>query len=68
MSVTVKTMKELLACLPEDARLYGYEGEDTGVGVMLADGSFAWIRARYGKEDDTQDELFEWVEEQSKNS
>jgi hypothetical protein len=66
MSVTVKTMKERLACLPEDARLYGYEGEDTGVGVMLDDGSFTWIRARYGTQDDEQPEFLAWLQERER--
>jgi len=63
MSVSVKNMKELLACLPEDARLYGYEGEDTGVGVMLTDDSFTWIRAHYGTQDDEQPEFLAWLQE-----
>ena len=63
MTITVKTLKELLAVLPDEARLHGYEGEDTGITVNLPDGDFTWIRARYGKHDDEQPEFLAWLQE-----
>ncbi len=63
MTISVKALKELLAMLPDEARLHGYEGEDTGITVNLPDGDFTWIRARYGKQDDEQPEFLAWLQE-----
>ena len=63
MTISVKALKELLAMLPDDARLHGYEGEDTGITVNLPDGDFTWIRAREGTQDDEQPEFLAWLHE-----
>ena len=63
MTISVKVLKELLAFLPEDARVHGYEGEDTGITVNLPDGDFTWIRARCCTQDDEQPEFYAWVHE-----
>lgn len=63
MTISVKALKELLAMLPDDARLHGYEGEDTGITVNLPDGDFTWIRAREGTQDDEQPEFLAWLQE-----
>ena len=63
MTISVKALKELLAMLPDEARLHGYEGEDTGITVNLPDGDFTWIRARYGTQDDEQPEFLAWLQE-----
>ena len=62
MTISVKALKELLAMLPDDARLHGYEGEDTGITVNLPDGDFTWIRAREGTQDDEQPEFLAWLQ------
>jgi len=49
--ITVKTLKELLDKLPDDAKVSVYEGEDTGISIDNdADGW--WIRARFEEEED----------------
>jgi len=48
MTISVKVLKELLAFLPDEARVHGYEGEDSGITVNLPDDDFTWIRAREG--------------------
>ena len=63
MTISVKALKELLAMLPDDARLHGYEGEDTGITVNLPDGDFTWICAREGTQDDEQLEFLAWLHE-----
>jgi len=63
MTISVKALKEFLALLPDDARVHGYEGEDTGITVNLPDGDFTWIRARCCTQDDEQSEFLAWVDE-----
>ena len=36
--ITVKQLKEELDKYPDDARVYGYEGEATGVGIISSEG------------------------------
>ena len=62
MTISVKALKELLAFLPDEARLHGYEGEDTGITVNLPDGDFTWIRACEGTQDDEQPEFLAWLQ------
>jgi hypothetical protein len=53
--ITVKRMKEILAKLPEDFRLYGYEGEVTGIGVLDAKGDYVgFIEANEDAAEDTR--------------
>jgi len=63
MTISVKALIALLAMLPDEARLHGYEGDDTGITVNLPDGDFTWIRARYGTQDDEQPGFLAWLQE-----
>ena len=63
MTISVKALIALLAMLPDEARLHGYEGDDTGITVNLPDGDFTWIRAREGTQDDEQPEFLAWLQE-----
>ena len=62
--ITVKRLKELLKDLPDDAKCYGYEGEDVGIGIYTGDEGvigakkYWWIRASEGNHEDTHTEGF----------
>jgi|GEM_PF-2581855 len=43
--ITVKTLKTLLNGLPDEATLYAYADEDTGITIIMPDGSYKFIRA-----------------------
>ena len=45
--ITVKRLKELLKDLPDDAKCYGYSGEESGLGIRSSSDSYKtwWIRA-----------------------
>lgn len=45
--ITVKTARELLAQLPDDAQLTAYEGEGTGISVRWH-GRYGWIETGDG--------------------
>jgi len=51
--ITVKRLRDLLAQIPDDGQVYGYESEDMGIGIHLADGRLIWIRARESDVEDT---------------
>ena len=61
--ITVGQLRKLLATLPSDAMCYGYEGEDTGIGIRSFDENerkqYWWIRARETDEEDDQPEFRE---------
>ena len=63
--ITVKRLKELLKDLPDDAKVYAYEGEDTGIGIYTGkDGVMGakrvwWISACEENYKDTKTEGFE---------
>lgn len=64
--VTVKRLKELLKKLPDNAKCYGYEGEDVGIGIYDGDSEDVisatkcwWIRASEGNHKDTYTEGFD---------
>lgn len=42
-SVTAKRVIEFLQQFPPESIVYGYEGEDTGIGVETPDGGYAFI-------------------------
>lgn len=51
--IRAKRLRELLAMLPDDARLWAYDGmEGVGIGFQLADGRHGFIYAS----EDHQDE------------
>jgi hypothetical protein len=56
--IKVSRLKELLASVPEDADVYAYDGEDTGIGISASDGIFFWIRAKETLDLDTYTEGF----------
>lgn len=44
--ITVGKLKSLLETLPDDYRVWAYEGEDVGIGIESPDGKKDyWIRA-----------------------
>ena len=43
--ITVKRLKKLLEEVPDDAMLWAYEGEDTGISVCYNGKKYWWIRA-----------------------
>ena len=53
--ITVKTLKTLLKQIPDTALVWGYEGEDIGIGVIEGDDNRDsktwWIRATGSGED-----------------
>lgn len=51
--ITVKTLMRLLAQCPSDAKVFAYEGEDTGIAVNLPAGEQRWIRATENDMDDS---------------
>ena len=53
--ITAKTLRGMLACIPDDAEIRAYEGEDVGMTVCLPDGSDLWIRATADDRDNIQD-------------
>jgi len=55
--ITGKKLKELVMYIPDDAKIYAYEGEDTGFGIRMKDGSYAWIRAHDNDIEDDQTEF-----------
>ena len=57
--ITVKRLMELLAHCPPDAKVFAYEGEDTGMTMEFPDGSRRWIRAGEYDELDDYTEGFE---------
>ena len=61
--IAAKQLKILVNKLPDDATIYGYEGEDVGMAINMPDGSFKWIRARDDEELDTYTEGFEHAPE-----
>lgn len=50
--ISVKRLKELLAKVPDDAKVWAYEGEDIGIGIASADGKQAWWIQAWGAEED----------------
>ncbi len=58
--ISVKKLKEFLSQLPEDAQCYGYEGEDTGIGIRY-ENKFWFIRAI---DSETEDDHIEGSYEQ----
>ena len=52
--ILVKTLKKLLEKLPENAQLYAYEGEITGLGVKLPNGDSDFIIAYDSDTEDNQ--------------
>jgi hypothetical protein len=57
--ITVKTLKKLTDQLPDDAIIFGYEGEDTGITIKMPDGNYKFIRACDSDEVDTYTEGFD---------
>lgn len=55
--ITAKNLKKLLEVVPDDAKIHAYEGEDTGLCINMADGSFQWIRAQDINKEDKQKEF-----------
>jgi len=54
--ITVKRLKELLAQIPDNAKVSAYEGEDTGFNIWIDrhdEGSYWWIRAMDSQDEDT---------------
>ena len=51
MTITAKELKRLLTDIPDNATIYAYEGEDTGIAIELPDNTFKWIRAKESKHD-----------------
>ena len=58
--ITVRRLRELLAELPDNARVWGYEGEDIGISIS-DDASLRswWIRATHAREEDSYTEGFD---------
>lgn len=59
--ITVKTLKQLLNQLPEDAKCYAYEGERRGIGIYLDDlwdGKRWWIDAGESEKEEKYTEGF----------
>lgn len=57
--ITVKTLKQLIENLPDNAEVYAYEGEDTGF-VILKGKKYWFIRATESRDtEDTHTEGFE---------
>ena len=57
--IIVKTLKDLLKKLPEDALIYAYEGEDVGMSIIEKDSDLSWwIRCRESSEIDYHTEGF----------
>lgn len=53
--IRVKRMRELLAKLPDNYSIYGYEGELTGIGVRNAAGDYVgFIEANDDPEEDSK--------------
>jgi hypothetical protein len=43
--ITVRQLKKLIENLPDNALVFGYEGEDTGLTVELSDHDYGFIHA-----------------------
>jgi hypothetical protein len=64
--ITVKRLKELLNQIPEDAKLYAYEGEDSGILIYKEDRmkprikgkNFWWIGCGHADDKETYTEGF----------
>jgi len=48
------TVKKMLSKVPDDAEMWAYEGEDTGINISMPDGTAQWIVARDTDEEDEQ--------------
>lgn len=57
--ITVKTLKELLNHLPDNAEISAYEGEDIGLNIRLILNHYLFIRAKDTDVEDKQDEFFD---------
>jgi len=57
--ITVKRLKELLEKVPNDAMVYAYEGEDTGICIYTQESVRWWIRAHESNEIDGYTDGFE---------
>lgn len=55
--IKADTLKQLLTKVPDDATIYAYEGEDTGIQINMPDGTFQWIRATASSTEDKQTEF-----------
>jgi hypothetical protein len=55
--ILAKTLKTMLQKVPDDAKIYAYEGESTGLGVCMPDGTFEWITAYDSDTEDVQSEF-----------
>jgi len=48
--ITVRRLKDLLEKLPDEAAIYAYDGEDTGIGIEFIHSgkpsTYMWIRAK----------------------
>ena len=52
--ITAKNLKKILKKVPDDAKIYAYEGESTGIVVIINDEKFLFINASSDDDEDIQ--------------
>ena len=52
--ITAKNLKKSLKKVPDDAKIYAYEGESTGIVVIINDEKFFFINASSDDDEDIQ--------------
>ena len=52
--ITAKNLKKILKNVPDDAKIYAYEGESTGIVVIIDDEEFLFINASSDDDEDVQ--------------
>ena len=52
--ITAKNLKKVLENVPDDAKIYAYEGESTGIVVIYNNEEFLFINASSDDDEDAQ--------------
>lgn len=55
--ISGKNLKEMVAKIPDESKIYAYEGEHTGIVIRMPDGSIGFIRAIDNDKEDEQKEF-----------
>ncbi len=54
--IYVKTLREILAKLPDDGEARVYEGEESGITIRTKESEGYWINTGYSDEEENQDD------------